>query len=168
MPPRVSRRSASQNASNSSENPGVAAGAMQLDIESEVVEPIVEQSPTNSVGNASPALVVQSPSRMNINLEVNLNRAIRDAKLARDKLTEVSATDMNNEDIKKDKSLTLLRAYLAVDSELDTIESHGKYTPDVIAARRSDNIKTRNEYKGTVNDNIWKAFLSASVENHRV
>ena len=89
---------------------------MQRDIESEVVEQrIIEISQTNSVGSASPAVVqsplssVQSsPARMNISQEINLSRAVRDVYLLRDKLAEVAAKDMEDEQIKRDKFLSLL------------------------------------------------------------
>ena len=88
---------------------------MQRDIESEAVEQrIIEISQTNSVGSASPAVVqspmssVQSPARMNISQEINLSRAVRDVYLLRDKLAEVAAKDMEDEQIKRDKFLSLL------------------------------------------------------------
>ena len=173
MPPRVPRRSASQNASNSSENAenpersNGSSGALQLDLDNEVVEANLSLSPTRTVGSASPA-VVHSPARMNIANEHTLVAKIREAQQKRDKLSDVTLKEMEDDEIKLSKFLDLIRAYEAVDNELDLLRDSGKYTPEDVEFQRLENSRKRNEERGTANDKIWKSFIAANVENHRM
>ena len=112
MPPRVPRRSASQNASNSSENEenSIRTGILPPDLDNEMVETNLNSSPARVVGPASPA-VVHSPLRMNIANEHNLVTKIRDAQQKRDKQSEITLKDMEDEEKKLSKFLELIRAY---------------------------------------------------------
>ena len=153
-------------ASTSNSRQAAAQRALAEEIAEEALEEdSVEMNGQNSIGNESPA-IAQSPSRRNIADEQKLTEAIRQAKLQREKLSEIPAKDMENERIKKDKSLSLIRAYAAVDTELEVLQGHG-YTVEVIEDRRVLNRESRNEQRGTTNDNLWIAYMSAAVETHR-
>ena len=155
--------------SSSSAPSGIFPGLIEQEVEDEGLEQETQQANgANSEGNASPAAAVQSPSRRNIADAQKLNEAIRAATILRNKLSEVSAKDMEDEAIKRQKSLSLIRAYQAVDTELDVLMEQDVYSLEVIEDRRAENIKSRNEEKGTTNDDLWKAFMSSAVENHRI
>ncbi len=159
MPPRVPRRSASQNASNSSENQenSVRTGTLPPDLDNEMVETSLNLSPARAVGPASPA-VIHSPLRMNIANEHNLVTKIRDPQQNRDKLSEITLKDMEDEEKKLAKFLELIRAYEAVDNELDLLRDSGKYTPEEVETQKLENTRRRNEERGTANDKIWKVL----------
>ena len=145
-------------ASTSNSRQAAAHRALAEEIAEEVLEEdSVERNGQNSIGNESPA-IAQSPSRRNIADEQKLTEVIRHAKLQREKLSEIPAKDMENERIKKDKSLSLIRAYAAVDTELEVLQGHG-YTVEVIEDRRVANRESSNEQRGTTNDNLWIAYM---------